>query len=470
MSQESLQNIEPAEKIDYTIPRILAISIFMEMLDTTILNTSLPSIAKDLGESPLNMQNTVVSYALTLALVMPLNGYLSDKFGTKRVFMAALTLFAIGSLLCAASESLTFLVISRVIQAVGGALMNPVGRLIMLKTYRRDQIITVFNYAVTPALIGPILGPLVGGYMVEYFSWHWIFLINIPVALFCILLVIKYIPNYEDESDTFDFKGFLIFASASLLFSVSLEMMGHPKNITPILLIILAAFMMLYFYFQYAKKHTDAIYPISLFSIRTFRVGIIGNLVTRLGISSVPLLMPLLIQVAFKQSAVVSGWMIAPMAVMAMFGKSMTGKILNTFSYRTVLRVNTIIVGVLILCLAIPGEDAPIYYYLPIIIVIGFFNSIQFTSMNTITISNLRKYQTSSGNSLVSVNQQLAIGFGLAFGSVVLRFFEKQVGDTHIHEAFRYTFLAAGTMTLLSALVFMRLRENDGQNMRSSDS
>lgn len=454
----------PIKKV---IPSILAISIFMEMLDATILNTALPSIAKDLGESPLNMQNAIVSYVLTLAIVMPLNGFLSDKFGTKRVFITALSLFGLGSLFCALSQNLLQLVLSRVLQGIGGSLMNPVGRLILIKSYKKDEFLRAFNYAVTPALIGPILGPLVGGYLVQYLSWHWIFIINIPVAIFCIFLSLRHMPNYKDAEDTFDFKGFLIFAAASLLFSISLELLGHPKNLTPVLTIITAGMVMLYLYFRYAKKRKHALYPISLFSIRTFRIGIIGNLITRIGIGSIPLLLPLLIQVGFGQSAVISGWIIAPMAITAMLGKSSSIRLLNKFSYRNTLRLNTAFIGIFIIALAIPGIHTSIYWFIPLIAILGFFNSIQFTAMNSITISDLRNYQTSSGNSLLSVNQQLAVGFGIALGSVVLRVFQRNLGEQEIHLAFRYTFIAIGAFTILAGLVFRRLHSSDGENLRS---
>ncbi|STC96939.1 High-copy suppressor of rspA [Elizabethkingia anophelis] len=165
------------------LPVILATAIFMQMLDSTILNTSLPSIAKDLQESPLNMQNAIISYVLTLAVFMPVSGFLADKFGTKKVFISSLILFSIGSLFCALSQNLTQLVISRVIQGIGGSLMTPVGKLALIKTFDKNELLKAMNFAIIPALIGPVLGPLVGGYLVDYFSWHWIFLINIPIGI-----------------------------------------------------------------------------------------------------------------------------------------------------------------------------------------------------------------------------------------------------------------------------------------------
>lgn len=464
--KSQIENIETTKKI---LPLILATAIFMQMLDSTILNTSLPSIANDLNESPLNMQNAIISYVLTLALFMPVSGFLADKFGTKKVFIISLILFSLGSLLCSLSPNLTFLVIARVIQGIGGSLMTPVGKLALIKTFDKSELLKAMNFAIIPALIGPVLGPLIGGYMVDYLSWHWIFLINLPIGILGIVLSVKYMPNYFSKIIDFDFKGFLFFAAASLLLSISLEWMGNAKNITPVLLVFLMGFIFIYLYYRHAKKEENPIFPLELFMVRTFRVGFLGNLATRLGISSIPLLIPLMIQIAYGQSAVVSGWIVAPMAITAMFGKSAVIKILNRFGYRKTLMFNTFLIGTLICLMAIPGINTSIYWFIPLILVLGFFNSIQFTSMNTISISDLRDSHTSSGNSLISVNQQIAIGFGIAFGLIILKLFE---GDTqlikgNIHNAFRYTFLVMGILTILSGFVFRRLHFRDGDNMKS---
>lgn len=468
MTVPTEQNNEAIKKV---LPIILATSIFMQMLDSTILNTSLPSIAKDLNESPLDMQNAIISYVLTLALFMPVSGFLSDKFGTKKVFIFALFLFSLGSLFCSLSQNLTHLVLARIVQGVGGSLMTPVGKLALIRTFPKNELLKAMNFAIVPALIGPVLGPLVGGYMVDYLSWHWIFLINIPFGLIGILLSLKYMPNYKSTIIDFDLKGFFIFAAASLLLSISLELFGNTVRVSPVLLILMGGFLMLYWYYRHAERDNNPIFPLNLFQVRTFRVGIVGNLATRLGISSIPLLLPMMIQIAYGQSAVVSGWIVAPMALTAMFGKSVVIRILNTFGYRKTLMVNTFIIGVLICCLAIPSIHTSIYWYIPIIAILGFFNSIQFTSMNSISIADLRQYHTSSGNSLISVNQQLAIGFGIAFGLLVLKVFQGDVKLIHneIHNAFRYTFLIVGFLTIVSGLIFRRLHFKDGDNLKPAN-
>ncbi|HTG55517.1 MAG TPA: MFS transporter, partial [Niabella sp.] len=258
------------------LPAILATAIFMQMLDSTILNTSLPSIARDLNESPLDMQNAIIGYVLTLALLMPVSGFLADKFGTRKVFIFSLVMFSIGSLFCSLSQNLTQLVISRVVQGIGGSLMTPVGKLALIKTFPKKELLKAMNYAIIPALIGPVLGPLVGGYMVDYLSWHWIFLINIPIGLIGILLSLKFMPVYKSPIIDFDLKGFLIFGAASLLLSIALELFGNTVTNTPVLLITVLGFLMVYFYYRHAKKDNNPIFPLNLFKVRTFRVGILG--------------------------------------------------------------------------------------------------------------------------------------------------------------------------------------------------
>ena len=461
----------PRQTVKKVLPLILATAIFMQMLDSTILNTSLPAIAKDLQESPLDMQNAIISYVLTLAVFMPASGFLADRFGTRKVFIFSLILFSLGSIFCALSQNLTQLVISRIIQGVGGSLMTPVGKLALIKTFDRNEILKAMNFAIVPALIGPVLGPLVGGYMVDYLSWHWIFLINVPIGAIGIFLGLKYMPNFNSRETDFDLKGFLIFAAASLLLSFALEMFGGLQNITPVLLVFILGFLFLYYYYRHAKKGHNPIFPLNLFQVRTFRVGIIGNLATRLGISSVPLLLPLMIQISYGQSAVISGWIIAPMALTAMFGKSFVIKILNKFGFRRTLMVNTIIIGTLICLLGVPSGHSSIYWFVPILAILGFFNSIQFTAMNTISIADLRNFQTSSGNSLLSVNQQLAIGFGIAFGLIVLKLYQNSplVLHSETHNAFRYTFFTVGVLTIISSFVFQRLHVSDGKNMNSEN-
>ncbi|MRI63424.1 MFS transporter [Ornithobacterium rhinotracheale] len=457
------------ERIKKFLPYIMATAIFMQMLDATILNTALPSMAKSLNVSPLNMQSAIISYVITLALFIPISGYLADRYGTKKIFILALFIFGVGSLMCALSFSLKFLVLSRIIQGLGGALMTPVARLALMKTYERSEFVAAMNFAIIPALIGPVAGPLVGGYLVDYLSWHYIFLINLPIVIIGILLSLRFMPQFYGDNPKLDLKGFLLFGASSVLLSVALEIITNESLFIYGVIMLVLGLMFLPIYFRHAKRCEFPIFPTHLFKVRTFRIGLLGNLACRLGISSLPLLVPLLMQIDFQQSAAVSGWIVAPMALSSMLAKPFVVPILNRFGYRRILILNTIIIGLLIASIAIPSRDSSIYIFIPLLIILGFFNSVQFTAMNSIAIANLRNYQTSSGNSLLSVNQQIAIGFGIAIGLAILRFFQHNphFSQFGMHDAFRFTFLSIGAITVASTLVFARLNPADGDNLKT---
>lgn len=446
------------------LPYVMAVALFMQILDATILNTALPRMAIALGESPLKMQWAVISYALTLAIFIPVSGFLADKFGTRKVFFSSIVIFSIGSLLCALSPNLDVLVGSRIIQGIGGAMMTPVARLILFKSYPRNKLLTVMNYAVIPALIAPLIGPLVGGYIVEYASWPWIFLINIPMGALGLVLGVRYVPNLTEIVGQFDWLGFGLFAAAAGLLTLAVEMISRPEDTLMGVIFIAIGLALLFAYAAHAKRKTSPLFPLSLFSVRTFKVGIVGNLFTRLGISGVPYLLPLLLQVAFHYTPSQAGWLLMPIAAGSMVVKPWVSRIIRTFSYRKVLLANTTLVGILIILIGQFTADMPWYYLAPVLFIMGGCNSLQFSAMNTITIGDLKGTQTSSGNSLMAVNQQLAMSFGLAFGAAVLVIFSDRFNfETTV--AFTNTFWVMGIITILSGLYFLRLNTDDGQGL-----
>lgn len=467
-STESTTNNEPKVKLSPAqakfLPYVMAVALFMQILDATILNTALPRMAIALGESPLKMQWAVISYALTLAIFIPVSGYLADRYGTRKVFFSSVVIFSIGSLLCALSPNLDFLVGSRVLQGIGGAMMTPVARLILFKSYPRNQLLTVMNYAVIPALIAPLIGPLMGGYIVEYASWPWIFLMNIPMGVLGLTIGIKYIPNLTEAVDRFDWIGFGIFALAAALLTLAVEMISRPGETLTGTTLVVIGLSLLALYTGHAKRIKSPLFPLSLFDVRTFRVGITGNLFTRLGISAVPYLMPLLLQVAFGYTPSQAGWLLMPIAAGSMSIKPLVSRIIRKFSYRKVLVANTTLLGLLIITIGYFDASMPWYWFAPVLFVMGSCNSLQFSAMNTITIGDLKGTQTSSGNSLMAVNQQLAMSFGLAFGAAVLAVFSDRF-DFETTTAFSYTFWVMGVTTILSGLYFLRLNSDDGQGM-----
>lgn len=455
------------------LPTLLAIAVFMQMLDATILNTALPKIATDLHESPLNMQSTIIAYALTLAVFMPLSGYLSDRFGTRKVFIVAMGLFTLGSLLSASSTSLMMLVGARIVQGLGGSMLMPVPRLVVMRAYPKDRLLSVMNYIVTPALIGPVLGPLVGGYLVDYASWHWIFLINIPIGLLAIFIAFKVMPDFHapDKSTLhLDKLGFFLFIGGAVGLTLAVENITRANGAPLAGISFVLGVACLIGYLQHAKRDKNALYAPNLFQVRTYRLGQLGSLVSRLGMSAVPFLLPLLLQLAFHRSAAVSGWLLAPIALAAMLGKMTVESIIQHVGYRRVLIINTRIIGLLIMMLAIPTINTPLWLLLPLLFALGVCNSIQFTAMNTLALADLRDWQMGSGNSLLSVNQQLSISFGIAIGALLLNLFSKNhILTETLHGAFCETFIVIGTITFASSWIFTRLHKSDGDNLMHKD-
>ena len=467
-SSSAVLDTEPKFKLSPSqakfLPYVLAVALFMQILDATILNTALPEMALALGESPLKMQWAVISYALTLAIFIPISGFMADKYGTRKVFLSAIVLFSIGSIFCAMSPSLNILVASRILQGIGGAMMTPVARLILVKSYPRNQLLTVMNFAVIPALIAPLVGPLVGGYLVQYASWHWIFLINVPMGILGMIIGFKLVPDLREAAGKLDWLGFGLFAIAAGLLTLAVELLSKPDKALWGVSLVAIGISLLLMYAHHARKATNPIFPLSLFDIRTFRIGITGNLFTRLGISAVPYLIPLLLQVAFKYTPSQAGWLLTPIAVGAMGIKPWVSKIIQRFSYRKVLVINTTVLGTLIILLAQLDASMPWYYIAPLLVVMGACNSMQFSAMNTITIGDLEGSQTSSGNSLMAVNQQLAVSFGIAFGAAILTVFSDRL-NFEIISAFHATYYVLGVITIISGLSFLRLKPEDGRGL-----
>lgn len=444
------------------LPWVIAIAFFMQSLDGTILNTALPAMAQDLAENPLRMQSVIVAYMLTVALLIPASGWIADRFGTQRVFFTAIALFTAGSLLCALSWSLNMLIAARIVQGLGGALMLPVGRLVVLRAYPRTELVRILGFITVPGLLGPLLGPTLGGWMVEYMTWHWIFLLNLPVGILGCYAVNKVVPDLRGASQTrFDGVGFVLFGAAMVLITIAMEGLGelnlpHMR----VMLLLFIGMACLAAYWLRAGGIDNPLFAPPLFRTRTFAVGILGNLFARLGSGALPFLVPLLLQVALGYSPSLAGMSMIPLAASAMVAKSLARPLIERVGYRNLLTANTLLLGVLLASLGLVSAATPYWLLLVQLGLLGAVNSLQFTAMNTVTLIDLDDASASSGNSLLSVVAQLSLSLGVACAGALLSGFTSAIdkgGESTVLGAFQLTFLSIGIMAMLAAAIFMQL-------------
>jgi EmrB/QacA subfamily drug resistance transporter len=349
------------EQIERFLPWIVAVALFMQQLDSTIVNTAVPTMAASLKVATLSLKSVVTSYTIGLAVFIPLSGWVAERFGTRRVFGLAVFLFSLGSLLCGLSVNLPMLIASRVLQGAGAAIMLPVGRLALLLAFPKSEMLRVMNFVIIPALLGPLLGPLMGGLIVNWMPWRMIFLLNLPFGALGAYLVHRYMPDYRDaQVGAFDKLGFLLFGSGVALFSYVLEIFGHHSLPTNAIIVLFAlSVLLLAGYGWHAQTRTDPLLPLNLFRIRTFCASVVGGFVTRLGISGMPFLLPLLYQVGLGYAPWQAGLLTMPQAAAAIGMKLVTPKILLQFGHRTVLLANTACIGGMIMIFSIVQPGTP---------------------------------------------------------------------------------------------------------------
>lgn len=445
---------------------LVAVGFFMQTLDSTIVNTALPAMARGLGESPLRMQSVVIAYALTMAMLIPASGWLADRFGTRRVFLGAILLFVIGSVFCAASRNLTELVAARVVQGMGGAMLLPVGRLAVLRAFPRDQFLRAMSFVAIPGLIGPLLGPTLGGWLVQIASWHWVFLINVPVGLIGCVATFLYMPDYREKCvPSFDTTGYLLLAFGMVTISLALEGLTELglRHATMLILLVFGLASVT----AYGLHAMRAQYPLfspKLFSVPTFSVGLLGNLFARLGSGSMPFLIPLLLQVSLGYSAFDAGLLMLPVAAAGILAKRLTIPLIQRVGYRRMLIGNTLLVGLVAASFSLISPEQPMALRIAQLSVFGLVNSLQFTAMNTITLKDLGGNLASGGNSLLSMVMMLSMSFGVAIAGALLATFTNVFG----HEgpqpalaAFHATFICVGLITMASAWIFWQLSSDE---------
>jgi EmrB/QacA subfamily drug resistance transporter len=463
---DSITANDAAKKL---LPWLVAVAFFMESLDTTILNTAVPMISSALGVPPLSMKAVLSSYTLSLAVFIPISSWIADRFGTRRVFASAIGIFTLGSFLCGISSDIHVLVFCRILQGCGGAMMVPVGRLTMVRTFAKSELIRAMSFVAIPALVGPMLGPLAGGAIVGFFHWRVIFFVNIPIGLAGLYLVYKHLPDYHEPTDKLDVVGLILFGAGIALFSYVLEVFGENTLTTREVFSLLGiSFALLAGYGVHAAGKLHPLLNLKLFKIRTLRVGVNGNVITRLGAGGLPFLLPLLYQIGLGFTPIQSGLLIMPQSVAAIGLKMTVPKILNRFGYRKVLLSNTILIGLSIALFSTVGPETPLWLIVTQACLFGFFSSLQYTSMNTVVYSEVTTAQTSMTSTIVSTAQQMSLSFGVATASLITEFFipDKLRSDpSEMIHGLHKAFLFLGALTALSAFVFSELKANDGDDM-----
>ena len=452
------------------LPWLVAVALFMENLDATIVNTAVPTMALNLAVTPLSLKAVLTSYTLSLAVFIPVSGWMADRFGTKRVFALAIALFMLGSLCCGIAVNVPMLVASRVLQGMGGAMMTPVGRLALVRAFPRSEMLTAMNYVVVPALIGPLLGPFVGGLIVHWLHWRVIFFLNLPFGLLGLWMVRRHMPNFsEADSPPLDRLGFVLFGAGVALLSYVLEVFGeHTLPVSAMGLMLAGSAVLLATYGWHTHRVAAPLLSLELFRIRTFRLSVVGGFVTRIGIGGMPFLLPLLYQLGLGYLPWQAGLLTMPTALAAIGMKIISKPLLARFGYRPVLICNTVLLGFTIMAFTQVGPGAPIWGILLLSFVQGFFSSLQFTSMNSLVFADVANRDASKASSISSTGQQMALSFGVAFASLLAAWFLGHVDQTipaQTIPALHKAYFTMGIVTVISSLTFWGLHRDDGDNV-----
>ncbi|HEY2212032.1 MAG TPA: DHA2 family efflux MFS transporter permease subunit [Bradyrhizobium sp.] len=450
------------------IPLIVATALFMENMDSTVIATSLPAIAADIGTSPLTLKLAITSYLLSLAVFIPASGWTADRFGARMVFSMAVAVFMIGSIGCALSSSVTHFVIARILQGAGGAMMTPVGRLVLLRSIDKSALVNAMAWVTVPALVGPVIGPPLGGFITTYFSWHWIFLINIPIGLLGIFMALRYIdPIRSEDPERFDLYGLVLAGIGLGGIAFGLSVAG--LNLLPwtvVIALVAVGTISMTLYVIHARRTASPVLDFSLLRLPTMRASIIGGFLFRLGIGALPFLLPLLMQVGFGLSPFKSGLVTFASAVGAMGMKTLAARIIRTFGFRNIMVINAVVSSVFLAACALFTASTPLLLIMIILVVGGFFRSLQFTAINTVAYAEVEPAQMSRATTLVSVNQQLAVSAGVAVGafSVESTMLIRHVSELSAAE-FSPAFIVVAIVSAISTYFFYQMPDDAGHEI-----
>ncbi len=449
------------------LPLIVACALFMENLDSTVLSTALPAIARDFGANPIHLKLALTSYLLALAIFIPASGWFADRFGARLIFRLAILIFVIGSIACGLSSSIPEIVTARVVQGLGGSMMVPVGRLVILRSVAKHELVGSLAWLTVPALLGPVLGPPVGGFITTYFEWRWIFWINVPVGVLGLILATLFVPDIRGETRTrFDTSGFLLSGLGLALFMGGSTTLGLALLPLPyVLTMLFGGAALLAAYIVHSRRTESPIVDLSLLRIPTFGTSALGTILFRVGVGATPFLLPLLLQLGFGMTPFQSGTITFASAIGALAMKFVAPPLLRRFGFRSVLVTNAVIVGLFVTLPAAFTVATPVWLMTGLLLISGFFRSLQFTSVSALAFADVPLERMSRATTLTSVAQQLALSVGISVGAISVQLTSAASGGVITAASFWPAFVVVGLLTTASAIPFKRLADDAGHEM-----
>jgi EmrB/QacA subfamily drug resistance transporter len=447
------------------LPLIVACALFMENTDSTVIATSLPVIAQSLGEDPIALKLALTSYLVSLAVFIPISGWMADRYGARTIFRAALGVFMLGSVLCALSNSLGAFVGARFVQGMGGAMMVPVGRLVILRSVSKAELVSALAYLTVPALVGPVVGPPLGGFITTYFDWRWIFFINIPIGIVGIVLATLFFEDIcEEDVAPLDIRGFLLssFGFASLMLGLA----TGGRHLVPEAVsyaCVAAGIVSLIGYWFHSRRVAHPVLNLSLLKIPTYRIGVIGGSIFRTGIGAVPFLLPLMLQLGFGLDALQSGLITFVSAAGALLMKTAAKTILARFGFRRVLTFNAVVGAAFLAASGLFTPTTPHWIMLSVLLIGGCFRSLQFTGINALSYADVSNKDMSGATSLSSVAQQLSLSMGVTIGAFALEAAGALHGGSALGASdFWPAFILVGLISASSVFMMARLAPDAG--------
>ncbi|NNU59578.1 DHA2 family efflux MFS transporter permease subunit [Ochrobactrum soli] len=449
------------------IPLVLAIALFMEQMDSNVISTSLPAIAADIGTSPIALKLALTAYLVALAVFIPVSGWMADRFGAKNVFRAAIAVFVVGSIACAAANSLTAFVVARFLQGMGGAMMTPVGRLVLIRSTPRSELVSAMAWLTIPAMVGPLVGPPVGGFITTFLTWHWIFLINVPIGAVGIWFATRFLPDNDERIvKRLDWPGFVLSGIAMSGVVFGLSVVSLPALPPAVGLVTLAVGLICsVFYIGHARRSADPLLDLRLFDNQVFRSAVFGGSIFRFGIGAIPFLLPLMFQLGFGFSPFQSGMITFVSAIGAISMKFGAKRIFARIGFRRALMAGSIISAGFIAVNSLFTPATPIWIILGFLLVGGFARSLFFTGVNALAYAEIPDEKTSQATPMTAVAQQVSLAIGVALAGGVLEISSGLRGAPLALVDFHVGFIVVALVSAVAFFWFARLSPDAGHEL-----